>query len=121
VSSGTPPVVGVELLEEETVVDRGTRRVTWFVKRADVWEHASRWPAVASAELDAGPGTVWRRQLVLQLPTQTELMRVETRPAPPRRRDAFEYLRAEVRNAPRQVRRTYYRVAPRGALTRLPT
>lgn len=111
-----PPVVTVEVVDEETIVERGTRRVVWFVKGNAGWAHAAGWPGASRRDRDAGPGTVWEREVVLELPLGTELMRVEVRPAARRDRDALDYLRAEVRDAPRQVRRTYYRAGARGRL-----
>jgi hypothetical protein len=114
-----PPRVCIELVEEEVVVEHGTRRVVWFVRHADAWEHASAWPGTVTTQRDAGPGTVWERVLELEVPIGTPLMRVETRPAPAPPRNALDYLRQEQRVAARHVRRAYFRADAHGRLARV--
>jgi hypothetical protein len=106
----------IELVESELVGERGTRRVSWRVARADGWLAAAAWPGARSERLDPGPGTVWETRIELDLPAGTRLERVESAPVPAERRDPLDYLSAETRRARRRTRRTAYQVSPRGEL-----
>lgn len=108
----------IEVVNAELIADRGTRRVSWRVKRGDGWVSANEWPGATEERLDPGPGTVWETRLELELPTGTLLERVESRPRAPSSKDALEYLTRETRGTARQVVRTIYRVSPRGELLR---
>jgi len=108
----------VELYQAETVVEHGTREVTWFVRRSDAWVNVSAFPEAVVERQRAGPGTVWESRVELSLPAGTRLMRVESMPAPPQRRDAFDYLAREARGPKRRVDRSYFRVGARGKLVR---
>lgn len=110
------PLADVEVVDEETIVERGTRKVTWFVRVADAWVHASNVAGAVITDEEAGPGTVWGRRTVLRLAAGTRLMRVETRPRPHAYDDPFAYLRREVRDARRKTHRSEYLVTARGAL-----
>ncbi|MEB2310402.1 MAG: hypothetical protein OZ921_01285 [Sorangiineae bacterium] len=106
----------VELTSSESVGERGTTRLTWRVRVGDGWVGAADYPGVTIERLAAGPGTIWEIRLVLELPTGTLLMRVDSRPGEPQRGDVLDFLARAPRLPPRRVRRTLYRVGPRGAL-----
>jgi hypothetical protein len=106
----------IELNDGEVVVARGTRAISWWVRKGEGWVNARGWPGAKVEQLDAGPGTVWQCRLELELPLGTVLMRVESHPVPLSRKDPFEYLERETRRARRKVRRTYFKVGRRGAL-----
>lgn len=108
--------VWVELLSDECVVERGTMKTTWWVRNADSWLAAHEWPGALEKEPNARPGTIWESRLELQLPVGQLLMRVESRPAAARQRDALDYLSRETRSTARSTRRSYYRVGRRGEL-----
>jgi hypothetical protein len=110
----------LELTDGEIVVPRGTRAVSWWVKKGEGWINARGWPETKVESLDAGPGTVWESRLELEVPLGTLLMRVETNPAPLERTDPFGYLERETRRARRRVVRTYFKVGRRGQLLREP-
>jgi hypothetical protein len=109
-------LIGIELLEEEFVVQRGTAAVHWFVRHNDSWLNCQHYAGARATTLDAGAGTVYRTRVELDVPTGTRLMRVESRPGRPARRSAVEHLLRAVQSTPRDTRRTYYAVGPRGAL-----
>jgi hypothetical protein len=108
----------IEVVSAELVAERGTRRVSWRVRRGDGWVLANDWPGAIEERLDPGPGTVWETRLELELPTGAVLERIESRPAAPERKDALEYLTRETRSTAREVVRTRYRVSARGELLR---
>ena len=114
-----PPLELVTLTERETIVARGHRKVVWFVQVHRSWEPAGSCAGGTRSEVTPGPGTVWEREIELRVPRDTVLLRVDSQPrlGPPR--DALEYLQRETRRAERHVRRTLFRVGPRGVLTRL--
>ena len=115
----SPPVVNVELLDEETIVARGTRKVTWLVRVGDSWLHPARVEGATQSDREAGPGTVWARATLLGLPAGTRLLRVESIPSPDALEDPFAYLQREVRDARRKTRRTEYVVTARRGLKRI--
>jgi hypothetical protein len=106
----------IELSDGEIVVTRGTRAITWWVKKGEGWVNARGWPGAKVEQLDAGPGTVWQCRLDLELPLGTLLMRVESHPAPAGRKEPLDYLEREIRRARRRVIRTYFKVGRRGKL-----
>ncbi len=110
--------VRVELQSSEAIVERGTAKVSWLVRVRDAWVLANELPGATVERLEAGAGTVWCSRTLLELAPGTQLMRVESRPAPAARQDAFDYLAGEVRQPRRRVRRTTYRVGRRGELER---
>jgi hypothetical protein len=110
------PTVAVELVDEETIVDHGIRKVVWYVRVGDAWVHPRERADCTDEPRDAGPGTVWERASILSLSVGSEVMRVETRPEPRRHTDPLAYLRAETRDVRRRTRRSYYRVTARGGL-----
>jgi hypothetical protein len=114
------PLTRLELTDGETVVARGTRAISWFVRKGQGWINARGWPEVKVESLDAGPGTVWECRLELEVPLGTLLMRVESHPAPLERTDPMGYLERETRRARRRVVRTFFKVGRRGALLRQP-
>jgi hypothetical protein len=109
-------LVGIELFEEEFVVARGTAEVHWFVRQNDTWIHCTSYPGARSEKLDAGPGTVYRTRVDLDVPTETRLMRVESRPGRPAQKSAVEHLLRAQTNVARKTRRSYYSVGARGKL-----
>ena len=106
----------IELDDGEVVVARGTRAISWWVRKGDGWINARGWPGAKVEQLPPGPGTVWQCRLELELPLGTVLMRVESRPVPLARKDPLDYLERETRRARRKVTRTYFKVGSRGAL-----
>lgn len=108
--------VTVVVTEHEVVVPRGHQRVTWFVREGNAWLPTERLENAIVTLKESPPGTVWERTIDLRVLPGTELMRLESRPGPPRRQDPLDYLRQEVRLAPREVRRLYFLVDPRGNL-----
>jgi len=120
VSNSDSPLERLELTDGEIVVARGTREISWWVKKEDGWVNARGWPETRVELLEAGPGTVWECRLELELPRGTLLMRVESHPAPSERADPMRYLERETRLARRRVTRTYFKVGRRGELLREP-
>ena len=108
--------VSIELFEEEFVVARGTGEVHWFVRQNDAWLHCSSYPGARCTRLDAPAGTVYRTRVELEVPAQTRLMRVESRPGRPARKTTLEHLMRPATNTPRETRRSYYAVGARGDL-----
>ena len=106
----------VELFESETILERGHRTLLWLVRRNDEWTSATEWPGAVVESLAPGPGTVWERRIEIRLPRGTVLQRVESRPAPVRRRDPLDYLAREARRAARRVKRSRFRVGRDGDL-----
>jgi hypothetical protein len=113
---GDAGLLVIELFEEEFVVARGTAEVHWFVRENDAWTHCASYPSARSERLDAPAGTVYRTRVELDLPPETRLMRVESRPARPAHKSAVEHLLQPHTNVPRNTRRSYYQVGPRGNL-----
>ena len=110
------PLESIELTDGEFVVNRGTRVISWWVKKADGWLNARGWPDAEIEQLESGPGTVWECRIRLALARGTLLMRVESRPTRAARKDPLEYLARETRRARREVKRTYFRVGRCGEL-----
>jgi hypothetical protein len=108
--------LSIELFEEEFVVARGTAEVHWFVRKNDAWVHCASYPGASSTQLDATPGTVYRRRVELELPRGTRLMRVESRPQRAARKSAVEHLLRPRTSVERETRRSYFSVGARGAL-----
>lgn len=109
-------LVAIELFEEEFVVARGTAEVHWFVRQNDAWIHCAGYPGAVRSHLDAGAGVVYRARFDLEVPVDTRLMRVESRPGRPAPKSAVEHLLRSRGTAPRQTRRSYYCVSARGEL-----
>lgn len=114
-----PRDVTIELTEGEYIAQRGTREVTWFIRQNDAWVHLSKWPAAHIERRQAAPGVVWESRTQLVVKAGARLMRVESRPAPPVKRDALEYLARPIAAA-RRVLRHEFRVSGRGQLERTP-
>jgi hypothetical protein len=110
----------VEVVEDERVAPHGTVHTWWFVRQADAWVKAGKWPGALTEPRDAGPGTVWERVVRLVAPTGTEFMQVVVRPRPPARRDPLSYLEHTVKRAPNATDRRYYRVLRGGRLQVIP-
>lgn len=106
----------VELIDEESVVDHGTRRVTWFVRVGDTWQRCGSVAGAKLEQLSAGPGTVWQTRVELELPRGTAVMRRVLSPAAPRPRDALSYLTRQASTHNQRVSHTYYKVRRRGTL-----
>ena len=108
----------VVLTESETIVERGHRRVVWFIQDGHRWSPAARWPGVSILDENPGPGTIWVRHLEVNLAPGHLLLRVESRPAARRTREVLDFLRRETRLAERETKRTRYRVARGGKMLR---
>ena len=115
-----PPLLVIEVIDEERIAPRGTAQVNWFVRFNDAWVHVSKWPGARSERLDAGAGTVWQSRTELDLPRGARLMRVESRPNDYARESPLEYLTRGAPSKSRKVRRTYYVVNRSGDLTLAP-
>lgn len=108
----------ITLEDYEHVVPHGARQTTWFVRVRDAWVAARAAEGAHVENLEAGPGTVWRQCITLELAPGARLMRVETMPQK-QRKTPLEYL--ESRRAPlaRAVRRREFQVGPNGELRAL--
>ena len=113
---GDERLIAIELFEEEFVVARGTGEVHWFVRQNDAWIHCAKVPGARCERLDAPAGSVYRTRVELELPPKTRLMRVESRPGRPPTKSAVEHLLEPSNSVPRETRRRYYSVGPRGTL-----
>ena len=109
----------VEVLESETIVAGGTQKINWKLLKERVWISVSDTPGAVVETLDAGPGTVWERRIEMRLELGTELERTVSRPIPPRRQSALDYLEKDTRGSGRRVSRARYRVTARGRLERI--
>lgn len=109
--------VSIELTEGEYVAARGKRELTWLIRLNDAWVHVSQWPGASIERCQARSGTVWENRTQLVVPPGVRLIRVESRPAPYRHRDALDYLR-RAPQAERRVIRQEFHVGARGALLR---
>ena len=107
-------LVLVELVDEETIVPRGTRKVVWYVRTGDAWTHPGDLPDATRVALEPRPGTIWMSSTEVKVQPGTRLMRVESDPSQDPARDPLDYLRGEIRGARRRTRRSYYRVTERG-------
>jgi hypothetical protein len=116
VTPASPIIELVEVVDEESIVERGTGQVNWFVRLNDAWVHVSTWPGARQERLDAGAGTVWQSRTELDLPRGTRLMRVESRPSTYARESPLEYLTRGAPSKRRKTRRNYYLVGRSGAL-----
>jgi len=108
----------IELEMFEAVADGGTRRVSWHVAQGASWLAVANYPGARVDLGDRNPGVVWKRRVVVCLPTGTRLMRVESRPGGAVQRDPLAYLWKAGRSAPQNVRRSYFSVGPKGSLVR---
>ena len=108
-------IESVELVESERVGERGSEKTVWRVRLNDAWVSVVEWPEARIESIDPGAGTVWERRIELMLPRGTQLQRVESRPAPPDRRDPLQHL-LEARRQPRRVRKKEFRVGRGGRL-----
>ncbi len=116
----SPPLLLIEVIDEERIAPRGTAQVNWFVRLNDAWIHVSTWAGAASERLDAGAGTVWQSRTELRVPRGARLMRVESRPNDYTRESPLEYLTRGAPSKSRRVRRTYYLVNRSGDLVVTP-
>ncbi len=108
----------VVLVEEETVVPRGTRRITWRIREGGRWVECSTYPDATVAHEAPPAGTVWRRLVTVSLDPTAELERREERPGVHRAQGPLEALRGA---PPRPFRGSArFRIGPAGALERVP-
>lgn len=112
------------MTDEATIVPRGERVRIWWVRLNDGWVRAHQHPR-AEVELGAGDrcpaGTIWQREVELELPRGTELRSVISEPAPVERLPPLEYLRREIRRARRRRRVRAFRVVGNYRLARAET
>jgi len=104
-------LVTIEVVDGEYVAVRGARERVWFVRVNQGWVAAIE-QATEIIQVDPGPGTVWERRLVLELPRDSVLLEVESAPRPVVR-TPLEYLTKGPQTA-RRVRRREFRVGARG-------
>lgn len=114
-----PREVTIELTCGEYVAPRGTSELNWLVRYNDGWIHISEWPGVEIERRETRPGVIWENLNRLRLLSGTRLTRIESRPAPYKKRDALDYLGKSVQ-AGRRVSRQEFRVSSRGELLRAP-
>lgn len=105
----------ITLEESERVVPYGARATTWFVRVRDAWVSVRAAEGACVERLDAGPGTVWRQCITLELSTESRLMRVESAPRN-QRKTPLEYLEARAVPAARTVTRREFRLSAEGQL-----
>jgi hypothetical protein len=108
----------VEVVDEESVVDHGTRRVTWFARVGDTWQRCSALDGATVEQLAAGPGTVWRTRIEVVLPRGTGLRRQVLSPSPAAPRDALSYLMSRAGRSGQRLSYTYYKVCRGGTIER---
>jgi hypothetical protein len=113
-----PNTVVAEVTESESVVSRGTRRITWLVYNGSVWVHLSTLASCVASDLPGEPGVVWARLLRFEAAPGTRLVRVQEDPAHRQRLSPLGYLTREVRSGRRDTHRTHYRVSRNGTLLR---
>ncbi|MFZ5890606.1 MAG: hypothetical protein ACOY0T_06005 [Myxococcota bacterium] len=106
----------IVLEDAEFVVPRGSRETTWFVRVRDAWVAAHAVEGAEVERLEAGPGTVWRQSIVLDLPAGTRFLRVETAPNS-QRKTPLEYLARGPTQA-RTVLRHEFRLTAEGQLAK---
>lgn len=104
----------VQLHESEQIVARGVSVTRWLVRIEDAWVPASDFPGARVERLDAEPGVVWHREVQLELPRGTPLLRVSSAPRAVSR-TPLDYLERGG-GTPRRTSRTQYRVGPGGTL-----
>ena len=102
------------LEDSEFVVPHGARETTWFVRVRDAWVAAHATEGAVSERLEAGPGTVWRQRIELELSVGARLMRVESSPNM-QRKTPLEYL-ARGPSSGRKVLRREFHVTAKGEL-----
>jgi hypothetical protein len=110
------PLERVVLRAYEAIAPFGTLRQTWLVFQDGQWNSVKAITGAQLTSLDAGAGTVWESEAVLQLARGTRVQRVQRRPLPERHDDPMSYLARGKLSARQQIIRRYYRVAARGAL-----
>lgn len=108
----------ITLEDYEHVVPHGARQTTWFVRVRDAWVAARAAEGAHVENLEAGPGTVWRQCITLELAAGARLMRVETMPQN-KRKTPLEYLESRQVPVPRAVRRREFQVSAQGVLSEL--
>lgn len=111
---------GVEVQTLERITPGGVTRVTWHVANGGDWVLVSAYPGAVVRHLDVGPGVVWARNVSVQLPLGTRLMRVESCPDRAPRKDPLAYFWEKPRGAPRSVQRSFFCVERDGRLVRCP-
>ncbi len=109
------PLERVAVIEEELVMAGGACTVSWLVRHHDGWVRAQSHPSAESERLERGSGVVWRTRVTLALPRGSELVRIESRPAP-RQKSALEHLTGGGRGPGRKTLRRVYRVLAGGEL-----
>ena len=109
----------IEVFDEECVVDHGTRRVTWFARVGDTWQRCSSLAGATLVQLAAGPGTVWRTRIEIELTRGTAVRRQVLTPSAAPPRDALNYLTGQSRTSGPRLSYTYYRVCRGGSLERV--
>jgi hypothetical protein len=110
--------VRITIEESEHVVPRGARATTWFVRVRDAWVAARKVEGAFVERLDAGPGTVWRQSITLELATGTRLLRVDSGPRA-ERKTPLEYLESRAVPAARAVIRREFQLSAEGELRAL--
>ncbi len=106
----------VEVVDEECVVDHGTRRVSWFARVGDTWQRCASISGATVTRLDAGPGTVWRTRIEIVLSRGTRLKRQVLSPSAAPPRDALSYLTSQPGTSGPRSSYTYYKVCRGGTL-----
>lgn len=108
----------ITLEDCEHVVPYGARQTTWFVRVRDAWVHARAVEGAHVENLEAGPGTVWRQCITLELAPEARLMKVESMPQK-ERKTPLEFLESRRVPVARAVVRREFRLSPEGQLVAL--
>jgi hypothetical protein len=111
-------LVRITLEDCEHVVPYGARQTTWFVRVRDAWVAARAADGAHLENLEAGPGTVWRQCITVELVPGTRLMRVESMPQQ-QRKTPLEYLASRAVPVARAVKRREFQLSPEGKLVAL--
>lgn len=109
-------LASVELVESESVTERGTQKIVWFLWMNEAWTHPVELPGSVCTLIDQGRGTLWARRFELSVPVGTRGMRVEVRPQAAERLSPLQYLKKEVRGARQVTYKSYYLISPNGTL-----
>jgi hypothetical protein len=111
----------VSLIADERTVPGGTATTSWRFFDGTIWCSIKDHPRATFTRLDCGPGLLWRTQAEILVAAECWLMRVER--APDRRNqptDPLDYLRRQVRLRRYAIQHTFFKVAARGGLRRVP-
>lgn len=105
----------ITIEDSEHVVPHGARSTTWLVRVRDGWVAARQMEGAFVERLEAGPGTVWRQSITLELAVGSRLLRIDSAPRS-QRKTPLEYLESRAVPAARAVVRREFRLSAEGEL-----